>query len=153
MRRFKACRSHILTSRPFFQYGLQAASGFGMCFDSGPITVGAGAKTRLKSRINKYTQHFMCRPWSLEQLYATASVSTEVSNPQTHGDWKQYAVAQLCVRQRLPPMFPVFLPRFRVYVVASLHMCVLPYIYGNFLEMLLKLTGIIFKITLYSIYW
>ena len=40
---------------PFFQNGLQAKSGFEMCF--GPSTLGAGAKTRLESRIKKFTPH------------------------------------------------------------------------------------------------
>ena len=38
---------------PFFQNG--AKSGFEMCF--GPSTLGAGAKTRLESRIKKFTPH------------------------------------------------------------------------------------------------
>ena len=32
-----------------------------MCF--GPSTLGAGAKTRLESRIKKFTPHCVCRPW------------------------------------------------------------------------------------------
>ena len=44
---------------PFFQNGLQAKSGFEMCF--GPSTLGAGAKTRLESRIKKFTPHCICR--------------------------------------------------------------------------------------------
>ena len=40
-------------SRPIFQNG--AKSGFEMCF--GPSTLGAGAKTRLESRIKKFTPH------------------------------------------------------------------------------------------------
>ena len=42
---------------PFFQNG--AKSGFEMCF--GPSTLGAGAKTRLESRIKKFTPHCVCR--------------------------------------------------------------------------------------------
>ena len=41
-----------------------------MCFDPStlgavhaPITLGAGAKTRLESRIKKFTRHCVCRPW------------------------------------------------------------------------------------------
>ena len=43
---------------PFCQNG--AKSGFEMCF--GPSTLGAGAKTRLESRIKKFTPHRVCRP-------------------------------------------------------------------------------------------
>ena len=49
-----------LHNAPFFQNGLQAKSGFEMCF--GPSTLGAGAKTRLESRIKKFTPHCVCRP-------------------------------------------------------------------------------------------
>ena len=49
-----------LISLPLFPNGLQAKSGFEMCL--GPGTLGAGAKTRLKSRINKFTPHCICRP-------------------------------------------------------------------------------------------
>ena len=38
---------------PFFQNGTK--SGFEMCF--GPSTLGAGAKTRLESRIKQFTPH------------------------------------------------------------------------------------------------
>ena len=46
---------------PFFQNG--AKCGFEMCF--GPSTMGAGcagAKTRLESRIKKFTPHRVCSP-------------------------------------------------------------------------------------------
>ena len=43
---------------PFFLNG--AKSGFEMCF--GPSTLGAGAITRLGSRIKKLTPHWICRP-------------------------------------------------------------------------------------------
>ena len=33
-----------------------------MCFVSDPSTVGAGARTRLKSRTQKFTPHCVCRP-------------------------------------------------------------------------------------------
>ena len=46
---------------PFFQNGLQAKSGFEMCFDIGSCTLGAGAKTRLESRIKKFTPHCVYR--------------------------------------------------------------------------------------------
>ena len=49
--------STILHRAPFFQNG--AKSGFEMCF--GPSTMGAGAKTRLESRIKKFTPHCVCR--------------------------------------------------------------------------------------------
>ena len=39
----------------------------------------------------------------------------------------------------MPPIFPIFLPHFRLYAVASLHVCVLPYKYREILEMLPKL--------------
>ncbi len=45
--------SKIYTTPPFFQNG--AKSGFEMCF--GPSTLGAGAKTRLESRIKQFTPH------------------------------------------------------------------------------------------------
>ena len=41
----------------FFENGTK--SGFEMCF--GPSTLGAGAKTRLESRIKKFTPHCICR--------------------------------------------------------------------------------------------
>ena len=41
---------------PFFQNG--AKSGFEMCF--GLSTLGAGAKTRLESRLKKFTPHCVC---------------------------------------------------------------------------------------------
>ena len=44
---------------PFFQ--TCAKSGFAMWF--GPSTLGAGAKTRLESKIKKLTPHCICRPW------------------------------------------------------------------------------------------
>ena len=47
----------FLHNAPFFQNG--AKSGFEMCF--GPSTLGAGAKTRLESRIMKVTPHCVCR--------------------------------------------------------------------------------------------
>ena len=46
----------FLHSVPFFQNG--AKSGFEMCF--GLRTLGAGAKTRLESRIKKFTPHCVC---------------------------------------------------------------------------------------------
>ena len=49
--------SQILHPAPLFQNG--AKSGFEMCF--GPSTLGAGAKTRLESRIKKFTPHCVCR--------------------------------------------------------------------------------------------
>ena len=65
-----ARQSKILTSRPlFFQNG--AKSGFEMCF--GPSTQGAGAKTRLESRIKKFTPHCICRPCTLERTRRTRS--------------------------------------------------------------------------------
>ena len=47
----------ILHNAPFFQNG--AKSGFEMCF--GLSTLGAGAKTRLESRIKEFTPHCVCR--------------------------------------------------------------------------------------------
>ena len=47
----------IVIRAPFFQNG--AKSGFEMCF--GPSTLGAGAKTRLESRIKTFTPHCVCR--------------------------------------------------------------------------------------------
>ena len=49
--------SQILIAPPFFQNG--AKSGFEMCF--GLSTLGAGAKTRLESRIKKFMPHCICR--------------------------------------------------------------------------------------------
>ena len=54
----------FLNRAPFFQNGLQAKSGFEMCF--GPGTLGAGAKTRLESRIKEFTPHCVCRPITLD---------------------------------------------------------------------------------------
>ena len=49
---------HFNNAAPLFcQNG--AKSGFEMCF--GPSTLGAGAKTRLESRIKKFTPHCVCR--------------------------------------------------------------------------------------------
>ena len=48
----------FLRRAPFYQNG--AKSGFEMCF--GPSTSGAGAKTRLESRIKEFTPHRVCRP-------------------------------------------------------------------------------------------
>ena len=48
----------FLHNAPFFQNG--AKSGFEMCF--GLSTLGAGAKTRLESRIKEFTPHCVCRP-------------------------------------------------------------------------------------------
>ena len=47
-----------------FQNGLQAISGFEMCFDPSILgaALGAGAKTRLESRINKFTPRCVYRP-------------------------------------------------------------------------------------------
>ena len=45
--------SHSNITPLFFQNG--AKSGFEICF--GPSTLGAGAKTRLESRIKKFTPH------------------------------------------------------------------------------------------------
>ena len=47
---------HPQDRAPFFQNG--AKSGFEMCF--GPSTLGAGAKTRLESRIKEITPHCVC---------------------------------------------------------------------------------------------
>ena len=47
----------FLHNAPFFQNG--AKSGFEMCF--GPSTLGAGAKTRLESRIKEFTPQDMVR--------------------------------------------------------------------------------------------
>ena len=52
----RAHMSQILTTLPFLKNG--AKSGFEMCF--GPSTLGAGAKTRLESRIKKFTPHCIC---------------------------------------------------------------------------------------------
>ena len=52
------CPSNSYTTPLFFKNG--AKSGFEMCF--GPSTLGAGAKTRLESRIKKFTPHCVCRP-------------------------------------------------------------------------------------------
>ena len=46
-----------LHNAPFFQNG--GKSAFEMCF--GPSTLGAGAKTRLESRIKEFTPHCVCR--------------------------------------------------------------------------------------------
>ena len=52
----------------------------------------------------------------------------------THGSFV------LCQREEARgPIFPIFLPHFRLYEVVSLHMCVLPYRCRKILEMLLKL--------------
>ena len=49
----------FLNRAPFFQNG--AKSGFEMCFDIGSQHVlGAGAKTRLESRIKEFTPHCIC---------------------------------------------------------------------------------------------
>ena len=53
-----------LHNAPFFQNG--AKSGFEMCF--GLSTLGAGAKTRLESRIKKFTPHCICRPTRRQTL-------------------------------------------------------------------------------------
>ena len=42
-----------------------AKSGFEMCF--GPSTLGAGAKTRLESRIKEFTPHCVFRPWTARE--------------------------------------------------------------------------------------
>ena len=60
----------FLHNAPFFQNG--AKSGFEMCF--GPSTLGAGAKTRLESRIKKLTPHCVCRPFQ-------ARLMTNASKP------------------------------------------------------------------------
>ena len=51
----------FLHRAPFVQKGLQAKSGFEMCFDIGSRHL-AGAKTRLESRIKKLMPHRVCRP-------------------------------------------------------------------------------------------
>ena len=38
-------------------------------------------------------------------------------------------VQDVVVPSLCPPLFPMFLPHFRLYEVVSLHMCVLPYKY------------------------
>ena len=48
------------------------------------------------------------------------------------------------------PVFPIILPRFRLYEVVALHACVLPYKYRKILEMLLELTKF-FKIMFFKI--
>ena len=53
-------QSRSLHRSPSFQNGLQAKSGVEMCF--GSSTLGAGAKTRLESRLKKCTPHCICRP-------------------------------------------------------------------------------------------
>ena len=45
-----------------------------MCF--GPSTLGAGAKTRLESKMKKFTPHCICRPFKLPPLSAAFSEST-----------------------------------------------------------------------------
>ena len=56
----RACAGPInlkfLHNAPFFQNG--AKSGFEMCF--GLSTLGAGAKSRLESRIKRFTPHCVC---------------------------------------------------------------------------------------------
>ena len=42
----------------------------------------------------------------------------------------------------MSPIFPIFLPRFCLYGVVSLHMCVCPYKYCKMLEMLFKLMNV-----------
>ena len=43
-----------------------------MCF--GPSTLGAGAKTRLESRIKKFTPHCVCRYWTLQNSWGYGNV-------------------------------------------------------------------------------
>ena len=57
----------FLRRAPFYQNG--AKSGFEMCF--GPSTLGAGAKTRLESRIKKFTPHQITSGLQLYQIKAT----------------------------------------------------------------------------------
>ena len=58
----------ILHRAPFFQNG--AKSGFEICF--GPSTLGAGAKTRLESRIKKFTPHCIYRYMHRERFRGVA---------------------------------------------------------------------------------
>ena len=63
--------------------------------------------------------------WSVDEaMYFCVVVATTVG----------YGVRPLCA-----PIFPIFLPRFRLYEVVSLHRCVLPYKCRKILEMLLEL--------------
>jgi hypothetical protein len=66
--------SHF-TPRPVFQNGVQAKSGFETCFWPQHLGcwVGAGAKTRLVSRIKKFTPHCVCRP----RTAASASMAAQ----------------------------------------------------------------------------
>ena len=59
------------TSSIFFQTG--AKSGFGMCFDLS--TLGAGAKTRLESRVKKFTPHYVCKPSGSSSSMSSAHVT------------------------------------------------------------------------------
>ena len=49
-RESQARQSHILPPLPYFQNGLQAKTGFEMCFDIGSQHVGCWAKTRLQNK-------------------------------------------------------------------------------------------------------
>ena len=72
----------------FFQNG--AKSGFEMC--CGPSTLGAGAKTRLESRIKEFTPHCVCRPL-VSKTWAGCTSPTDAATSTT-----RYAVFMfLCV--------------------------------------------------------
>ena len=72
----RASQSHTLALRPFF---VKMAQNMDLrcVLISDPSTLGAGAKTRLESRMKKFTLHFIYRPsqrpetrWLLLGLYS-----------------------------------------------------------------------------------
>ena len=58
-----ARQSQILIPRPLFvKMACKQYLDLGCVLISDPSTLGAGAKTRLESRIKKFTRHCVCRP-------------------------------------------------------------------------------------------
>ena len=62
----------FLHNASFFFFKIGAKSEFELC--SGPITLGAGVKPRLESRIKKFTPHCVCRPGMTSQQAKAAGV-------------------------------------------------------------------------------
>ena len=132
---------------------------------SDPSTLGAGAKTRLESRIKKFTPHCIYRPTIPQRMPHLQMPKVPSLLPRVLillprvrsllSSWTRGCATGCapCSRsstlpnvRRLSPF--IFLPHFRLYEVIALHMCILPYKYRKIMEMLLKFTFL--RITKYT---
>ena len=109
----------ILNRAPFFQNG--ATSGFKMCVGLGPAAPkGAGAKTRLESRIKNFTPHCVCRPVEHDYIKSKSGFEMCFDIGSRHlGCWGQNTSRIQHNEVFTPPDLWIFLIQAVVTVLAS----------------------------------